>query len=299
MRIFFVGSTQLGHACLRILNYQPNIEICGVLTAPSLFKISYAPEGVKNILHCDFAPLAKEIGCPLVNLDSKMTSAELFNEIESLKPDLVLVIGWHHMIPKSWLTRWPMFGVHASLLPRYAGGAPLVWAIIEGQKKVGVTLFQLDDGIDSGPIVNQYAIRVRRSDDIASILARVEVHTMQLIKEEVPRLLSADSQRVPQNLAGRTIYPQRNPTDGQIDAPMSIRKIRNFVRAQTHPYPGAFLEKDGVRTKIWKLGRSKFTLKRKTGLYRHGKVLYLGLGRRSLEIVRYSHTSLLTMKESE
>lgn len=299
MRIFFVGSTQLGHACLGILKDQPSVEICGVLTAPSEFKISYAPEGVKNILHCDFAPLAQQIGCPLVNLDSKMTSAGLFNEIESLEPDLVLVIGWHHMIPKSWLTRWPTFGVHASLLPRYAGGAPLVWAIIEGQKKVGVTLFQLDDGVDSGPIVNQCAIRVRRSDDIASILARVEVHTMHLIKEEVPRLLSVDSQRVPQNLAGRTIYPQRNPTDGKIDALMSIRKVRNFVRAQTHPYPGAFLEEDGVRTKIWKLGRSKFTLKRKTGLYRHGKVLYLGLGRRSIEIVRYSRMPLPIMKESE
>lgn len=203
------------------------------------------------------------------------------------------------MIPKSWLARWPTFGVHASLLPRYAGGAPLVWAIIEGQKKVGVTLFQLDDGVDSGPIVSQRAIRVQRDDDIASILAQVEEQTMQLIEEKIPHLLSADSPRVPQNLAARTVYPQRKPSDGQIDASASVRKIRNFVRAQTHPYPGAFLDNDGVRTMVWKLGRSKFTLKHKTGLYRHGKVLYLGLGRRSLEIVLYSCEALPKMKESE
>jgi len=257
-----------------------------------VFQISYAPEGVKNVLHRDFAPLAEEIGCSLVTLNSKITSVRLFDEIESLSPDLVLVIGWHHMIPNSWLARWPTFGVHASLLPRYAGGAPLVWAIIEGQKSVGVTLFQLDDGVDSGPIVNQRAIKVQRSDDIASILAKVEEHTMQLVKQEVPHLLSAGSQRVPQNLAGRTIYPQRKPSDGQINLSVSARRIRNFVRAQTHPYPGAFLEKDGVRTTIWKLGRSRFTLKHKIGLYRRGQVLYLGLGRQSVAIVLYSCEAL-------
>lgn len=299
MRVFFVGSTQLGHSCLRVLKDLPNVEICGVLTAPSVFRISYAPGGVKNILHRDFAPLAQEIGCPLVSLDSKMTSARLFDEIKSLNPDLVLVIGWHHMIPKSWLACWPTFGVHASLLPHYAGGAPLVWAIIEGQKKVGVTLFQLDEGVDSGPIVNQRAIRVRSNDDIASILAQVEEQSIKLMQEEIPRLLSADSQRVPQNLARRTVYPQRKPSDGQISASMSVRKIRNFVRAQTYPYPGAYLDYDGIRTTIWKLGKSRFTLKSKTGIYRYRKVLYLGLGRQSLEIVLYSRKALADIKESK
>lgn len=288
----FVGSTELGYACLRTVKDLPNVEICGVLTAPSVFQISYSPEGVKNILHREFAPLAKQIGCPLLELDSRMNSVELFDEVKSLSPDLLLVIGWHHMIPNAWLARWPTFGVHASLLPRYAGGAPLVWAIIEGQKKVGVTLFQLDDGVDSGPIVNQYTIKVRKDDNIASILAQVEEHTVQLVKAEVPHLLSEGSQRVPQNLVGRVIYPQRKPSDGQIDVSMSVRNIRNFVRAQTNPYPGAFLEKDGVRTTIWKLGRSRFTFKHKTGLYRHGGVLYLGLGRQSVQILMYSCESL-------
>jgi len=77
------------------------------------------------------------------------------------------------MIPKTWLDKWPTFGIHASLLPKYAGGAPLVWAMIEGSRKVGVTLFQFDRGVDSGPIIAQQEIHVSRRDNISTVLRRL------------------------------------------------------------------------------------------------------------------------------
>jgi methionyl-tRNA formyltransferase len=82
-----------------------------------------------------------------------MNEPGLFQTVTSWNPDAFLVAGWYHMIPKIWRNLAPAYGLHASLLPDYSGGAPLVWAMINGETKTGVTLFQMDDGVDSGPIV--------------------------------------------------------------------------------------------------------------------------------------------------
>ena len=284
MKVLFVGSTQLGFSCLEVLAGIPDISVCGVLTTPSTFTISYAPEGVSSVLYRNFAPLAREIGCPLLTISGSMSSSELLVKIKALQPDCLIVVGWHHTIPNTWLEHWPTFGIHASLLPSYAGGAPLVWAMIEGRRFVGVTLFQLDEGIDSGPIVGQCRVWVRRSDDIESVLRRVEAKTLKLMALEVPRILSDNSLRKPQNLKSRIVYPQRKPSDGEIIDNMSIKQIRNFVRAQTKPYPGAFIEIDGFRVTIWKLGRSKIQVKRRDGLFSRGRFMYLGRGFRAIKV---------------
>lgn len=284
MRVLFVGSTQLGAACIEAIKDVDSIEICGIITAPEQFQISYAPNGIRNVLHAGFSRIAEQIGCPILILEGKMSSGTLRRDVELLSPDCIFVVGWHHMIPKSWLRKWPTFGIHASLLPDYAGGAPLVWAMIEGQKWVGVTLFQFDDGIDSGPIVSQQRIRIRRSDDIASVLKKVERASVVLSIQEVPQLLSPESTRRKQDLSNRKIYPQRRPEDGLITDLMTVKQIRNFVRAQTRPYPGAFVEIDGERLTIWAVGRSSFSLKSRHTVFQRRNRIFLGRGRRCIRL---------------
>ena len=78
------------------------------------------------------------------------------------------------MVPKSWREIAPAYGLHASLLPKYGGGAPLVWAIINGEKETGITPFQMDDGVDSGPIAGQIQEPIKTGDTIATLYARIE-----------------------------------------------------------------------------------------------------------------------------
>lgn len=291
MRLLFIGSTLLGRACLEALMKIESVSVSGILTAPREFPISYAPNGVTNFLHCNFSDSAEQLRCPLILLQSNMTAPELFNTIESVKPDCLFVVGWHHMIPDKWLDKWPTFGIHASLLPQYAGGAPLVWAMIEGRRRVGVTLFQIDKGIDNGPIVAQERIRVSRRDDISTLLRKVEAVSVTLSVDEIPKILSPLSPRKLQRASRREVYPQRKPEDGLITDSMGITEIRNFVRAQTRPYPGAFVMDEEDRLVIWNVGRTSFSWKTRRSLFERSGNLYLGRGHLAIKLTSVSRVN--------
>ena len=96
------------------------------------------------------------------------------------------------MIPKRWRELAPAYGLHASLLPDYSGGAPLVWTMINGESETGTTLFKMDSGIDSGPIVGQKAEPIWNDDTIATIYERIESREIELIERYLP-LLAFDS----------------------------------------------------------------------------------------------------------
>jgi methionyl-tRNA formyltransferase len=260
--ILYVSSTRLGLHCFESIQQLEDVRVVGILTAPPRFTISYAPEGVQNVLHVDFRPASEKAGCELITLSEKMSSPELFEKVARLNPDCLIVAGWHHMIPKKWLDNWPTFGLHASLLPRFAGGAPLVWALIEGEKRVGVSLFKFDEGVDTGPVVGQRTTRVKRRDDIGSILDRIQNLSADLLAEELPTLADKARKFRNQDLSQRTVYAQRKPSDGEIPSGLNGRQLVNFVRAQTRPYPGAFINLDGSKLTIWKIVRRRPLLRR-------------------------------------
>ena len=90
-----------------------------------------------------------------------MRDPALLEKVACWKPEAFLVSGWYHMVPRKWRALAPAYGLHASLLPDYSGGAPLVWAMIKGEEKTGITLFQLGDGVDDGPILGQAETPIR------------------------------------------------------------------------------------------------------------------------------------------
>jgi len=145
----------------------------------------------------------------------------------------------------------PAYGLHASLLPDYAGGAPLVWALINGESEVGITMFRLADGIDDGDIAGQRSTSVSDEDTIATVYSRIEDLAVELVRDTVPALLTGALVAVPQPAAGRRVFPQRGPEDGVIDWRWPACRVRNFVRAQTRPYPGAFSDAGNVRVRFW------------------------------------------------
>ena len=159
------------------------------------------------------------------------------------------------MIPKEIrdLAKYGAWGVHASLLPRYAGGAPLVWAMINGEKKAGVTLFRFSDGVDDGEIICQKSFSIGFEDTIKEVYDKAIVITKDIIIREIKRV--SRTKLKPQDRSKVEVYPQRFPDDGEIDLNQNALDLYNFIRAQSFPYPGAFIRtKDGKKLSLRKPG---------------------------------------------
>ena len=254
MRIVFIGASKFGLRCLEKVMTLPECEVAGILTNPETFSISYRPEGVKNVLHVDFRPLAKKHGIPVFVMKGKMSYPLLVKTIQKWEPDFILVVGWYHMVPKSIREIAFTAGLHASLLPDYSGGAPLVWAIINGETETGITFFQFSDAVDNGHIIGQAKEMISLSDTIFTLYSRIEDKGLQLLKIHLPEIARGEAVFTEQDESKRRIFPQRGPEDGKIEWNQPAKNIYNFIRAQTKPYPGAFTTYKGKKLIIWSSG---------------------------------------------
>lgn len=227
-----------------------------ILTAAKEFRISYSTHPVSNVMHADLATFGREKHIPVYTLGSSMKDSDLESKVFADQPDFVLVAGWYHMIPASWLARSQILGLHASLLPKYRGGAPLVWAMINGETTTGLSLFQMDRGVDAGPVFSTREIPIRDGDEISDLLARVENASMDIIRHDFPRIASGELKGEAQPAGSFAVWPQRSPAAGKIDWSESADSIVRFVRAQTSPYPGAFTLIDTQKISIWSCQQS-------------------------------------------
>lgn len=255
MRVVVLSSTAFGHRCVAegVVGV-PGVELVGLLTTAPAISISYSPgRPVRLSTHASFADLAAAGGFELVDLGAKVEPRAYDAPLERLAPDLLLALGWYYMVPRRVRARAPRgcLGIHASLLPRFRGGAPLNWAIIEGERETGVTLFHLEDGVDDGDVVAQGTVTIGDDDTIATVYERATRASIELLRRELPRLADGTATRTPQDHSKATSYPQRSPEDGRIDWSWSPRRIRDFIRAQTRPYPGAWTVIDGRKVILW------------------------------------------------
>lgn len=235
----FLGATHFGREILQSLlahGHRP----CAIFGIPEYFNISYSSTQVRNFNFYDFSPIAKELHIPfkwVCSPEQKIIS--YYDFIKNLKADFMLVAGWYYTIPSKIyrLTKLGAFGFHNSLLPQYAGGAPLVWALIEGQKHSGVSLFRMEESIDSGDIIAQKQFSIEEDEYIADILKKATKAAIEMALELFDKPICFTPQSGPPQ-----IYPQRSPVDGKIDLNWDSSRIYNFIRAQSAPYHGAYIE---------------------------------------------------------
>lgn len=254
MKVVFMGATRFSEEMLlHLLEHQVKINL--ILTIPEEFQISYAEGKVRNYNYADLGSIAMHYGIPCHEVDSvpgkKMADYE--EVINAMKPDIILALGWYYMVPHKIreLARFGVWGIHASLLPKYAGGAPLVWAIINGEQETGVTLFRLNSGIDDGDIIAQRAFSIAFEDTVREAYANAIEVSKNILLDAV--LIPERIEFLPQNKSLIQIYPQRKPEDGLIDLSHTALEIYNFIRAQTRPYPGAYSTVAGMRLTLWKV----------------------------------------------
>ena len=252
MNIVFIGASKFGLRCLDAIVKTDSCLIKGVITAKEKFKISYNSKGVKNVLHANFSSYCDKHNFECEEMKSNMKTNSLLNKVKKWKPDAFIVCGWYHIIPKFWIEEIaPAYGLHASLLPDYSGGAPLVWAMINGEKETGITLFQMDSGVDSGPILGQEKVSILPYYTIKDLYFQIEEAGIKLIKDQIPLISLGKHKLIPQDETKRRIFPQRSPEDGEIDWQWDIDKIKNFIKAQTKPYPGAFTIINNKKIILW------------------------------------------------
>ena len=231
MKVVFIGSVLFSRTVLTALADQPDIEITGVVTRRA------APASG------DFAclrPDAEALGVPWLEADDT-DSAALAAWIGAPSPDAVFCIGWNRLLGSDLLAIPPRgtIGYHPAALPENRGRHPVIWALALGLSETASTFFLMDEGADTGAIVDQEPVPIHEDDDAGTLYARLQEHAPAQIARFVPALADGSLVPRPQDPAAGNTWRKRGPEDGRIDWRMSADAIRNLVRALAPPYPGA------------------------------------------------------------
>jgi methionyl-tRNA formyltransferase len=238
-----MGSKRIGLRSLHALKQCSTANLLGVVT----------PDDRSDARSCtaDFAAFCKLHSIPLYIVKSQRDADAVLTE---LQPTRCLVVGWYWLVSPLMLQKVPggIIGIHNSLLPRYRGCAPLVWAMINGDESVGISLFSFSEGMDDGPVWGQRKVPVRNSDTIGTVLSQLETHAAELISTVWPRIEDGTTSPMVQVESEATYCGLRTPEDGRIDWQKSAAQLHDFVRAQSEPYPGAWTTlANGQKMTVW------------------------------------------------
>ena len=243
MKAAFIGSKLIGFQCMRVCEETVPNTIKAILTIED-------SNDSRSAL-ADFNRFSSERNIPLYFYKK---SSDLDEFIEKNEPELSIVVGWYWIIKKKLLDKVPhgFVGLHASLLPKYRGGSPLVWAIISGETETGVSLFYFAEGLDNGDIISASRFKIEKEDTINEVSEKAIKCSISIFKEYYPKLLQGKAPKTPQGNQQASYCAQRMPEDGKINWNWSANRIHNFIRAQSHPYPGAFTILGDKKLTIWR-----------------------------------------------
>ena len=229
--VSFIGSKQIGYECLEKIYMLDKESLGSVITIDD--------GGDRRSYFNDIKQFCKKLSIPCFVAENRDHFKGLIKE---LKPELGFVVGWYWLIDKETIDNVPngFIGIHNSLLPKYRGGAPLVWSIINGDQQTGFSFFSITEGMDDGDIWFQNFVDIRPNDYISDVLRRIGHLTLMSLDNIYHKILSREFFPRLQTGYGISYCGQRMLEDGKIDWNKSSEEIYNFIRAQSTPYPGAF-----------------------------------------------------------
>jgi methionyl-tRNA formyltransferase len=243
-RIIFMGTPDFAVPSLKRLI--ADHEVMGVVTQPD------RPVGRKQVLQPPpVKQVALENNIPVFQPE-KLRRREAIDPLKAMgTPDVYIVAAFGQILPQDVLDIPPhgSINVHASLLPRWRGASPIQTAIRAGDDETGVTLMQMDAGLDTGPMLAKRALSIAPDDTGASLHDKLAVVGADLLAEALPGILNGDIQPQPQDDALATLAPQITKQEGAIDWSQSADSIERLVRAFT-PWPGTYTTWNGKRLKI-------------------------------------------------
>ena len=194
--------------------------------------------------------LAQEFNIPIMQPE-KLIQPEAMEHLHAWAPDLIVVAAFGQILKKDVL-ELPQYGclnVHASLLPRWRGAAPINAAILHGDEETGVTIMQMDVGLDTGPMLAKRSIRLTSDDTAGSAFQTLSTLGADLLFDTLPDHLSEKITPTPQPEEGATYAPMLKKEDGKLDFTQDVQELERRVRA-FNPWPGTFMDFDGTNLKV-------------------------------------------------
>jgi len=242
-KLVFMGSPDFALPSLRAL--VGAYEVVGVVTQPDRASgrgRTMKPPPVKT--------LAQELNIPIIQPE-KLKQPEAIEQLRVWAPGLIVVAAFGQILKKDVLDLPPhgCVNVHASLLPRWRGAAPINAAILHGDEETGVTIMQMDMGLDTGPMLAKRSIRLTRDDTAGSAFQALSRLGADLLLETLPDYLYGKIAPTPQPDEGATYAPMLKKEDGKLDCTQDVHDLERRVRA-FNPWPGTFMDFDGTNLKV-------------------------------------------------
>ena len=246
MRVVFIGTGEIGVPTLQALLQSSEHQLVSVVTQPD------KPAGRDQRIEAP--PIKKALAGTTMSIlqPARIKDRQAIDEIRALQPDVIVVMAYGQILPRDLLEipRLACLNLHASLLPRWRGAAPIQAAIAAGDRETGITVMYMDEGLDTGDILLQRKIDILPNDTGGSLHDRLAQIAPEALLESLRMLSAGTAPRIPQDNALATYAPKLNREDGRIDwsepAEVIERKIRAF-----NPWPGAFMELAGQSLKIF------------------------------------------------
>ena len=232
MKTIFFGSPEFAVPCLEALHAMSDIAV--VISQPDRPAgrgLAMRPPAVKK--------RALELGLDVWQ-PTKVRTAEFAEKLRGLEADVAVVVAYGRILPRAVLDapRTGCVNVHASLLPRWRGAAPIQWSIVHGDAEAGVSLMQMDEGMDTGAVLATASTRIARDDDAATLSDRLSKMGAELLRAELPRYVAGEITPQAQEDSAATMAPLLKKAHGLIDWNKSSQAVHNQIRGM-NPWPGA------------------------------------------------------------
>lgn len=246
MRVVFMGTPEFAVPSLKALLEMDNVEVVGVFTQPD------RPVGRGRKV--EVTPVKREAeasGVPVFQFE-RVRKQEGLDAMRSLKPDIVVTAAFGQILSKKLLEvpRLGTVNVHASLLPRHRGSAPINWSIIQGEKVTGITTMLTDAGLDTGDMLLKREVEIGENETAGQLTERLSHVGAELLKETLPAYWEGRITPVPQKEEEMTYDPMMTKELGRIDWTKNASEIDCLVRG-VNPWPGAFSKMNGDVIKVW------------------------------------------------
>ena len=283
MRIAFIGTGEIGVPTLRALLNSEH-EVVAVVTQPDKpvgREQRIEPPPIKKAL----TGRARPPGVPIFQ-PAKIKDPQAIEELRALKPDVIVVVAYGQILPRDVLEipRLACLNVHASLLPRWRGAAPLQAAIAAGDFETGITVMYMDEGLDTGDILLRRNVEILPNDTGGSLYDRLAQISPEALLESLRLLAAGDAPRIPQDNARATYAPKLKREHGLIDWSESADAIERKIRAY-NPWPGAFMKVGDQNLKIF--SASIVDLNGRPGeILRREKELIIAAGKGALSLAQ-------------
>ncbi len=243
-KIVFMGTPDFAVPSLKALNN--DYEVLLVVTQPD------RPKGRgRKVVYPPVKEAAIELGYEIIQPVS-VNTIEFYGKVAALCPDFFVVIAYGHILPKNILAipRKGAVNLHASLLPKYRGPAPIQWAIINREKKTGITAMLMDEGLDTGDILLRSEINISSKDTFSMLHDRLSLEASGLLIKTLSGMETNTIKPIPQDNSLATYAPLLKKNNGHINWSKSAEEIEAFIRG-INPWPGAFTMNGDKRLKIF------------------------------------------------